>query len=424
MVLAGLTPPDWDIEIIDENFGVPDYKDKSPPDLVAITAFTSQANRAYEIAAQFQDQGVSVVMGGIHVTMCQDEAMARVNSIATGEAEGVWHEVLEDARQGKLKRRYNGGLAAANEIPAARHDLLDSRYAFGAIQTTRGCPLKCSFCSVSAFNGVHYRLRPIPDVVREFQMIKEKRILVVDDNIIGTRQEHINRAKELFRALVEADLQKEWVAQTTINFADDEELLTLAAKSGCSGVFIGFESPKPEGLIEVGKRFNLQNDRDFRASVNRIQRHNIIVVGSFILGLNVDESGIGSYIADTASQYGLDNLSAMFLTPLPGTRLWEQMKTEGRIILNNFPEDWKYYTLTFPVAQYKHLSLDDILREMTICNDTFYSLPRVLSRIWKSIYKRRKPWLSVIGNFSYRGNVRMSHRIYAEYRRQVIDRFS
>ncbi len=423
MVLAGLTPPEWEIEIIDENFGIPDYQGMPRPDLVAITAFTSQANRAYEVAALFQDRGVPVVMGGIHVTMCPDEALERVGSIVTGEAEGVWREVLEDAGRGKLKRQYDGGLAAPSEIPAARHDLLDSRYAFGAIQTTRGCPLNCSFCSVSAFNGVHYRLRPIPDVVREFKMIKENRVLVVDDNIIGTRPKHLARAKELFRALIEADLRKEWVAQTTINFADDEELLTLAARAGCSGVFIGFESPKPEGLIEIGKKFNLQDGRDFRSAVARIQKHNIIVVGSFIIGLNVDEPGIGSYIADMATRYGIDNLSAMFLTPLPGTRLWDQMESEGRIALDNFPEDWKYYTLTFPVARYKHLSLDGILEEMKTCNGTFYSLPRVLHRVWKSIYQRRKPWLSVIGNFSYRGNIRMSRRIFAEYRSQVIDRF-
>jgi radical SAM superfamily enzyme YgiQ (UPF0313 family) len=424
MVLAGLTPPDWNISIIDENFGSPDYQALPRPDLVGITAFTSQASRAYEIAAHFQRLDVPVVMGGIHATMCLDEALEHVDSVATGEAEGVWRHILEDAGRGSLKRRYDGGLSAPSDIPIARHDLLDSRYAFGAIQTTRGCPLNCSFCSVSAFNGIHYRQRPIPDVVREFQMIREKRILVVDDNIIGTRPEHIARAKELFRALAKADLQKEWVAQTTINFADDEELIALAAKSGCSGVYIGFESPRPEGLLEVGKRFNLLNGRDFQDSVQRIQRHNILVVGSFIMGLEVDEPGIGKRIADAASRYGVDNLSTLFLTPIPGTRLWEKMESQGRIVLNSFPEDWKYYTLTYPVARYKHLSLDGILQEMTICNRTFYSLPRVLSRIWSSVRHHRKPWLSIIGNFSYRGNIRLGCRNYENYRRSVGDRFS
>ena len=323
MVLAGLTPPEWDISIVDENLGVPDYLALPRPDLVGLTAFTSQANRAYEVAAYFRGLGVPVVMGGIHATLCLDEVMERVDSVVTGEAEGVWAQVLNDARQGSLKRRYDGGFADITEVPVARHDLLSAGYAFGAVQTTRGCPLNCSFCSVTAFNGAHYRHRPIPEVVRDFQSVREKRILVVDDNLIGTSREHIARAKELFRALARADVQKEWVAQATLNFADDEELLALAAKAGCRGVFVGFESPTPEGLLKLGKKFNLMKGRDFRASVRRIQRHHILVVGSFIIGLDVDEPGIGRRIADVATQYGVDNLNTLFLTPLPGTRLWD-----------------------------------------------------------------------------------------------------
>ena len=203
---------------------------------------------------------------------------------------------------------------------------------------------------------------------------------MVDDNLIGTRPEHIARAKDLFRAMAQANLRKEWIAQVTINFADDEELMTLAARAGCRGVFIGFESPTPEGLRELGKKFNLLGGRDFRASVRRIQQHNILVVGSFVIGLDLDEPGIGRRIAETASRYGVNNLNALFLTPLPGTRLWDQMKAENRIALDEFPEDWRHYTLTFPVARYKHLSMDDIIEEMCACNRDFYSLPRIVRR--------------------------------------------
>jgi radical SAM superfamily enzyme YgiQ (UPF0313 family) len=418
MVLAGLTPPEWEISIVDENLGVPDYPAMARPDVVGITAFTSQANRAYEVAAYFRRLGVPVVMGGIHATMCLDEVMERVDSVVTGEAEGIWPQVLEDARHGRLKRRYDGGLAEITDVPLARHDLLATGYAFGAIQTTRGCPLNCSFCSVTAFNGAHYRQRPIADVVREFQSVREKYVLVVDDNLVGTRPDHIARAKDLFRALARANLQKEWIAQATINFADDEELLTLAAKAGCSGVFIGFESPAPEGLGELGKKFNLLKDRDFRASVRRIQRHHILVAGSFIIGLDIDEPGIGKRIAEVAGQYGVDNLNVLFLTPLPGTRLWDQMKSEGRIALDAFPEDWKYYTLTFPVARYKHLSLDGIIQEMISCNRNFYSLPRILRRVGSSFWQSRKPLISLVGNLSFRGNLRVSCEAYADFQRQ------
>ncbi len=422
MVLAGLTPPEWEISIVDENFGAPDYPSMPLPDLVGITAFTSQANRAYEVAAYFRRLCVPVVMGGIHATMCLDEAMEHTDSVVTGEGEGIWPQVLEDARHGCLKRRYDGGLAEISDIPAARHDLLATGYDFGAIQTTRGCPLNCSFCSVTAFNGAHYRMRSIEDVVREFQLIREKRVLVVDDNLVGTRPEHIARAKNLFRAMVKAKLNKEWVAQATINFADDEELLALAAKAGCRGIFIGFESPTLEGLRELSKKFNFLKGRNSRASVRRIQQYGIMVVGSFIIGLDVDEPGIGKRIAKAASQYGLDNLNTLFLTPLPGTRLWDQMKAEGRITLDTFPEDWKYYTLTFPVARYKHLSLDGICDEMLSCDRTFYSLPRILRRVWGNLWGRRQPLISLVGNLSFRKNSQLSCETYAAFKRHIGNR--
>ncbi len=417
MVLAGLTPPEWEIAIVDENLSTPNYEAMPRPDLVGITAFTSQANRAYEVATHFRRLGVPVVTGGIHATMCLEEAMERVDSVVTGEAEGIWPQVLEDARNGGLKRRYDGGLAEISDVPIARHDLLATGYACGAIQTTRGCPLNCSFCSVTAFNGAHYRQRPIADVVREFQLIREKHVLVVDDNLIGTRHEHIARAKDLFRAMAQANLRKRWVAQATINFADDEELLALAARAGCSGVFIGLESPTPEGLLELGKKFNHLKGRDFCTSVRRIQRHNILVVASFIIGLDIDEPGIGKRIDGVASQYGVDNLNVLFLTPLPGTHLWDQMKLEGRIALDTFPEDWKYYTLTFPVARYKNLSLDGIIEEMISCDRDFYSLPRILRRLRSSLWQRRNPLISLVGNLSYRNNLRLNRKAYAYFKR-------
>ena len=184
MVLAGLTPPEWEISIVDENLGVPDYAAMPRPDLVGITAFTSQANRAYEVAAYFRRLGVPVVMGGIHATTCADEVMERVDAVVTGEAEAVWRQVLDDVGHGDLQRRYDGGRAELNDVPPARHDLLPTGYFFGAIQTTRGCPLSCSFCSVTAVNGARYRQRPIADVVREFRLIRER------GGACGGRQSH------------------------------------------------------------------------------------------------------------------------------------------------------------------------------------------------------------------------------------------
>jgi radical SAM superfamily enzyme YgiQ (UPF0313 family) len=406
--LAGLTPPDWEIAIFDENVHVPEYSGLPRPDLVGITAFTSQAHRAYEVAADFRSRNVPVVMGGIHATMCPGEATARVDAVVTGEAEGVWKQVLADVQRGCLQRRYAGSHADMSEIPPARHDLLSDDYAFGAIQTTRGCPLNCSFCSVTSFNGFRYRQRPIDDVVQEFRAIREKLVLVVDDNLIGTSQRHIDRAKDLFRAMARAGLRKRWIAQVTINMADDEELLALAAEAGCAGVFIGFESPTADGLKEVGKKFNMLNGRNLAASVRRIQQHKILVAGSFIVGLDGDEAGIGRRIAETAMAYGVDVLNTLFLTPLPGTRLWTEMESQGRLIAHGYPEDWKYYTLTFPVARYRNFSTREIVREMEECEASFYSIRPMLRRVWRSAFSGGAPIIALVANLSYRSNIMLA----------------
>lgn len=414
MVLAGLTPREWDITLIDENVETPDYSRLARPDLVGVTAFTSQAPRAYAIAAAFRGRGIPVVMGGIHATFCQEEVASRVDSVVTGEAESVWAKVLEDAAEGDLKPTYSGTLEAMDISPAARHDLLPSGYYFGSIQTTRGCPLDCSFCSVSAFNGRKYRRRPIADVVAEFKSIQERFVLVVDDNLIGTRQDHIARAKDLFRAMIDADLDKRWICQATINMADDDELLTLARRAGCIGVFIGFESATAEGLVEVHKKYNLQKNRDFRNSVRRIQRHHITVAGSFILGLDVDRAGVGRRIAETAKHYGLDFLNVLYLTPLPGTRLWDAMEGKQSLVATDFPGDWQFYTLNHPVIRHGHLSPEQIRNEMRSCTDEFYSLPNVFRRMLRNVWRGCEPKLTLAGNFSFRVNGRASRTSEAD----------
>jgi len=412
LVLAGLTPPDWEIHVFDENQAYIGYDALPRPDVVGVTAFTSQAPRAYEIAEGFRARGVPVVMGGIHATMCLEEASSHVDTVVTGEAESVWAEVLDDARAGRLKTRYDGGRAAMDQIVPARHDLLRYGYAFGSIQTTRGCSLNCTFCSVTQFNGASYRQRPIADVVEEFKSIRESRVLIVDDNLIGRKPEHIERAKALFRALAAADTGKVWIGQTTVNFADDEELMTLAAQAGCVGLFVGFESVTPEGLPELGKKSAMLSGRSIPASVARIRSHNILVCGSFIMGLDSDRRGVGKLIAEAAGRYGVDNMNVLFLTPLPGTRLWKQVKAEGRIALDAFPEDWKYYTLNYPVARYKYLTRDQIIQEMIECNGTFYSIANILGRLGRDLLAGHHALLSLISSVSSRINSMSYGRTY------------
>lgn len=416
LVIAAMTPDSWEIKVFDENITHEDYSALPAPDLVGITAFTSQAERAYAIATEFRKRGSPVVIGGIHATMCPEEASEWVDSIVVGEAESVWHEVIEDTTRGHLKTVYNGTRISLDSMPMARHDLLPTGYQFGSIQTTRGCPLACGFCSVSAFNGRQYRRRPIEDVIREFQSIREKLILVVDDNFIGTSPSHIARTKELLRAIIAAKIRKKWIAQATINLGDDDELLTLAAKAGCIGVFIGFETTSPEGLKEINKKINLRKSKDIRNSVRRIHKHGIAIVGSFIIGLDVDKKGVGSSIAEAAQRYGLDTINVVFLTPLPGTSLWEDMRARNRIILNRSLSDWRYFTLTFPVARYNHLSWREMIAEKEECFRAFYANTAIARRVLGCIFQLRNPLLTLFSNLSYRVNtLRLDRRAYEEF---------
>ncbi|MDD5459124.1 MAG: radical SAM protein [Phycisphaerae bacterium] len=415
LAIASATPPEWDVKIIDENISDPDYDSMPRPDLVGVTAFTAQACRAYEIAAIFRSRSVPVIMGGIHATMCQQEALGSVDSVVTGEAELIWPKVLADFQNAYLKQVYAGEHVDMKHIPMTKHDLLPYGYFFGSIQTTRGCPLNCSFCSVAAFNGSRYRARPIEDVVQEFKTIREKYVLIVDDNLIGANEKHIIRAKELFRAMIAAGVNKKWIAQATINIADDEELLTLAYKAGCRGVFVGFESPTTEGLAEIGKKFNLAKNRNMKESVRKIKQHGMLVVGSFIIGLDIDRPGIGKSIAQAAISYGIDLLNTMILTPLPGTNLWKKMESESRIAANSFPDDWKYYTLTFPVAHYKQLCRDGVIKEIEHCDKIFYSVRKIVSRLCGNFLQKRSPLVAMMANLSYKRNIRLAQKTYRHF---------
>ncbi len=416
LVIAAMTPRDWEITVFDENVERRDYSALPLPDLVGITAFTSQAERAYTIAAEFRQRGAPVVIGGIHATMCCAEAAERVDSVVTGEAESVWQEVLDDTANARLKPVYNGSRISLDAMPMARHDLLATGYRFGSIQTTRGCPLACGFCSVSAFNGREYRRRPIADVIREFRSIPEHLVLVVDDNFIGTSKAHISRTKDLLRAIIDSNIRKKWIAQATINLGDDEELLSLAARAGCAGVFIGFETTSTAGLKEINKKFNIRKNRDIKNAVRRIHKYGIAIVGSFIIGLDVDKNGVGRNIAAAAHQFGLDTINVVFLTPLPGTPLWDDMSAKNRVVLNRSVGDWRYFTLTFPVARYNHLSWREMIAEKEECFRIFYAGTAILGRVCSCIFHLRNPFPTLFSNLSYRVNtLRLDRRAYEEF---------
>ena len=243
--IAALTPPGWKVKIIDENFRNFSYYEA---DFVGFTAFSSTVSRAYELAKIYRDKGVPTVIGGIHASMCPEEAAEFVDSVVIGEAESIWPQVISDFEGKCLKRIYKGSLPDLIHSPKPRRELFHPGYIFASVQTTRGCPMNCDFCSVTAFNGSKYRNRPIDEVVDEMEEIPQKNIFILDDNIVGNTAGAQARAIELFRAMVDRGIKKDWIGQASLNVADNEEVLKYAAKSGCRMLFIGIESEREDQI--------------------------------------------------------------------------------------------------------------------------------------------------------------------------------
>lgn len=361
-IIASLTPAHWKIKIIDENFRQFRHYDA---DLVGITTFTATSTRAYQIAGEYRKRGVPVILGGIHASMLPDEAQQYADSVVIGEAESVWQTIIADFEAGKLLPRYTGTFTDPIIQPFPRRDLFHPAYIAASIQTSRGCPMNCSFCSVSSFNGRHYRFRPIEDVLNELETIPQKYIFFIDDNIVGHTSQALERAKELFRGIIARGIRKNWVSQASINFADDDELLSLAARSGCRMIFLGVETERPEQLSEAGKKLNLKRiaaDESYNRVFSRIRRHGIGVIGGFIFGFDHDTPEDMLKRAQFIRNSHIDSVQVSVLTPLPGTRLYEEMKASGRLTLTNYPADWERYDYFEPVFTPKLMSAEIFLK--------------------------------------------------------------
>ena len=363
--VAAATPRHWKVEFIDEQCeGTIDYSDIHA-DLVGLTAFTTQATRAYEIAGQFRDRGIPVVMGGIHASLVPDEAARYADALFLGECEVKWAEVIADVDAGRLGTRYDGGTTGGSLLEPDRTLFAKYQYEYVSAQTSRGCPMDCSFCSVTAFNGRLFRMREVAEVVAEVAAIPERDIIFVDDDLNGFSRKAKDRCLDLFRAMADARLGKQWVTQVTINFGDDDELPRLARAAGCAGVFIGLESPDTASLALIRKDGQSQRRglAYYRENIARIRRHGIGVVGSFILGIDTqDMSTVVSDILRFADETDLDGLNPTILTPLPGTRDYARYDADGRILFKNYPQDWEKYTLAFPVTSMPHVTGAGLMR--------------------------------------------------------------
>jgi radical SAM superfamily enzyme YgiQ (UPF0313 family) len=388
--VAAVTPPDWQVKILDENF---DSFVAEEADLVGITAFTSNINRAYEIAKIYQKQGIKVVIGGIHASMHPEEAIEYADSVVIGEAEGIWAKVIGDFEEGRLQARYKGPLIDLNKFKIRpRRDLLHPNYFWQPVQTSRGCPFNCHFCSVSKHLGREYRQRHAQDVLEEIAEINSSYIVFVDDNLIGYSEASRERAKKIFTGMTESKLQKKWWMQTSINASDDEEVLRLAAKSGCMFAFIGFEAVDTKILKTMKKNVNIKAGIDnYKRVTEKFHNNGIGVLGAFIVGNDHESTSYYENMADFLVHSGIDIFQITVLTPLPGTALMEQLQHERRLIFENFPKDWDKYRFSYMVHQPEGVDIETIYQGNNHIKKRLYSFPFYHYRLFKSFIKL-KSW--------------------------------
>jgi radical SAM superfamily enzyme YgiQ (UPF0313 family) len=367
-IIASLTPKDFQIKLIDENFDKFEYEDA---DLVGITAFTSVANRAYEIATHYKKRNIPVIMGGIHASMMSDEALKYVDCVVIGEAESIWPTVINDYLNNNLKKKYEGVLLDLKNSVVPNRQIFNSKYLFGTIQTSRGCPMDCYFCSVSAFNGRKFRQRPYEEVLDELENIPQGYLFFVDDNILGYGKNAEERAIHLFKGMVERKLNKTWFCQASLNFGSNEEVLKWAGKAGCKMVFLGLESADPEELKVMDKKLNLQ--LEYEKAFKKINRYKIAVLGAFIFGSDSEtKEGMWRKV-DYILKNRIDVIQTTILTPLPGTRLFYDFQKSKRLKYTNYPKDWDLYDMGELTYYINQMQNEEFLKTLKRCLNKTYS---------------------------------------------------
>lgn len=381
--IAARTPPDWEVKIADENFKQISFEDA---DLVGITAFTSSINRAYKIARNYRDKGIKVVIGGIHASMLPDEVLQHADAVVVGEGEGIWDKVIKDFENNRLKGKYFGPRLdlSQNQI-MPRRDLLDARYVFNSIQTSRGCPFNCNFCTVSKYLGREFRQRSARDVLDELQEIKGELFFFLDDNLIGHSRESKKRAVDIFEGMIKLGLNKKWWMQTSIDAAADDHILKLASEAGCMLAFIGFESISATTLKDMKKGINLKiGIENYKKVIDAFHNHGIGVVGAFILGNDHESPHYYKEMARFLVRTGIDVVQLAILTPLPGTEFMAQMEKEGRLLYRSFPEDWDKYRLSYVVHEPEGIEPETIYIGNNYIKNHIYSFPRNHYRMLRS----------------------------------------
>ncbi|MBI5236156.1 MAG: B12-binding domain-containing radical SAM protein [Deltaproteobacteria bacterium] len=392
--LAALTPDSHNVSVCNEIIDRIDFDEDV--DVAALSAMGPQIFRAIEIAGEFRKRGVKVIIGGYQASFSQDFVDPHVDSIIVGEAETVWAKALDDVQAGSLKRRYYGSLAPLEALPAPRYDLLDRKRnsPLYPVEATRGCANSCNYCSVAQRYRTSYRTHPVPDVIRNIEIIKSfgiRNLFFVDNNLTGD----VEYAKSLFKAM--RPLKMRWTSQVTVDMAEDPELLDLARSSGCISVSIGFESINQESLKSVGKGFNRVDA--YRRIIREIRRRGIHVNALIMFGFDEDKEDIFINTADFFHAAGVSLLDCFIVLPTPGTPLFDRLKRDGRILT----EDYREYDVTNVVFQPAMMSQEALKDGLWAALRRFYGYPKIVNRLARNLSVNLVSWGSAAAlNILYR----------------------
>lgn len=343
-ILAGLTPPEHSVTIVEEEIEhVPLDLDC---DIVGLSCMTSNAPRAYALAGEFKRRGKTVVLGGIHPTILPEEALQHADAVVIGEAEGVWPQLLDDYAKGKLQRTYHNPSPPLEEyIPIRLHQgLKKGLFSVIPVMTTRGCPYDCDFCCVHDIYGPKVRHVPVENVIRYLVDSGGKRFMFLDDNIVGDPR----YARDLFGAM--KPLRIKWVGQASLSFASNTALLRLAAGSGCVGLFIGLESVSESRLGQMHK--SLKRIGELEKAIKEIMGFGIIIMASVVFGFDEDTAGSFGETLEFLDRNRIGAAQFNVLTPYPGTRTYRRLKDEHRLLT----EDWQYYRHTSVVFKPRQMT--------------------------------------------------------------------
>jgi radical SAM superfamily enzyme YgiQ (UPF0313 family) len=372
LYVAAAMPPNVETRIIDEDVEPIDYD--TDADLIGVSFMTFNAPRAYDIAERFRkEKGKPVIVGGYHPTFLPEEAIKHADAVCIGEAENNVPRMIADFVAGKLKPFYESELVDLKGLPIPDRRLIKgaSYITPNALQATRGCPYRCKFCSVTAFSRHQFRVRPVDEVIAELRLLG-RYVMFMDDNIIGDAE----YAKSLFAAM--RPLNKQWFSQCSIRIAYDDELLRLAAESGCRGMFIGLESLSQDNLNAWHKGFN--KAKDYTWAIAKIHAAGIGVFAGVVFGMDWDSPAVFEQTLDFLHTARVDALQATILTPFPGTPLFEEMDKAGRI----FHKDWGKYNFANVVFAPKQMSPETLKSGVDWVLRQFYSRRSVCRRLWRA----------------------------------------